>query len=97
MAKMWAGRTDGATEKLADDFNSSIHFDSRMYKQDITGSMAHAQMLSHKGIISGEEAQQLVEGLAGILEDLENGKADGKKVYLKFDDEGDVSELSDTK
>ena len=74
MAKMWAGRTDGATEKLADDFNSSIHFDSRMYKQDITGSMAHAQMLSHKGIISGEEAQQLVEGLAGILEDLENGK-----------------------
>ena len=74
MAKMWAGRTDGATEKLADDFNSSIHFDSRMYKQDITGSMAHAQMLSHKGIISGEEAQQLVEGLAGILEDLESGK-----------------------
>ena len=36
MAKMWAGRTDGATEKIADDFNSSIHFDSRMYRQDIT-------------------------------------------------------------
>ena len=42
MAKMWAGRTDGATEKIADDFNSSIHFDSRMYRQDITGSMTHA-------------------------------------------------------
>ena len=41
MAKMWAGRTDGATEKIADDFNSSISFDSRMYKQDIKGSMAH--------------------------------------------------------
>ena len=46
MAKMWAGRTDGVTEKLADDFNSSIHFDCRMYRQDITGSMVHAQMLA---------------------------------------------------
>ena len=39
MAKMWAGRTDGVTEKIADDFNSSIHFDSRMYRQDIKGRM----------------------------------------------------------
>ena len=52
MAKMWAGRTDGKTEKIADDFNSSIHFDSRMYRQDITGSMTHAAMLAAKGIIS---------------------------------------------
>ncbi len=74
MAKMWAGRTDGATEKLADDFNSSIHFDCRMYKQDITGSMAHAQMLASKGIITNAEAEQLVDGLASILEDLERGK-----------------------
>ena len=74
MAKMWAGRTDGATEKLADDFNSSIHFDCRMYKQDITGSMVHAGMLSSKGIITAAEAEQLTEGLAGILEDLESGK-----------------------
>ena len=73
MAKMWAGRTDGATEKLADDFNSSIHFDSRMYKQDITGSMAHAQMLAHRSIITQQEAQTLCDGLAGILEDLESG------------------------
>ena len=42
MEKMWAGRTDGHTDKLADDFNSSISYDSRMYRQDITGSMAHA-------------------------------------------------------
>ena len=50
MAKMWAGRTDGVTDKIADDFNSSISFDSRMYKQDITGSMAHAAMLAKRGI-----------------------------------------------
>ena len=73
MAKMWAGRTDGTTEKIADDFNSSIRFDSRMYREDITGSIAHAQMLSSKGIISAQEAETLTEGLAGILEDLENG------------------------
>ena len=73
MAKMWAGRTDGVTEKLADDFNSSIHFDSRMYKQDITGSMAHAAMLAKQGIIAPAEADALIEGLAGILADLESG------------------------
>ena len=74
MSKMWAGRTDGVTEKLADDFNSSIHFDCRMYKQDITGSMVHAQMLAKQGIISREDAQILVAGLADILGDLESGK-----------------------
>ena len=42
MEKMWAGRTDGVVSKIADDFNSSIHFDARMYRQDIKGSMAHA-------------------------------------------------------
>ena len=73
MAKMWAGRTDGATEKLADDFNSSIHFDCRMFRQDITGSMVHAQMLAAKGIISQAEADQLTDGLANILTDLESG------------------------
>ena len=62
MAKMWAGRTDGATEQIADDFNSSIHFDSRMYKQDITGSMVHAQMLAKQGIIAKEDAEKLTEG-----------------------------------
>jgi len=73
MAKMWAGRTDGATEKIADDFNSSIHFDCRMYKQDITGFMAHAAMLAAKGIISQSDADQLIDGLEGILTDLESG------------------------
>ena len=76
MAKMWAGRTDGATNQLADDFNSSIRFDSKMYKQDITGSMAHAAMLGAKGIIEGSEASLLIDGLSGILEDLESGRLD---------------------
>ena len=73
MAKMWAGRTDGVTEKIADDFNSSIHFDSRMYRQDITGSMAHAAMLAGKNIISQTDADQLIVGLEQILADLDSG------------------------
>ncbi|MBO5652920.1 MAG: argininosuccinate lyase [Clostridia bacterium] len=74
MAKMWAGRTDGKTDRIADDFNASIHFDCRMYKQDITGSMAHAAMLGEKGIITKAEADTLIDGLAGILADLDSGK-----------------------
>ncbi len=73
MAKMWAGRTDGTTEKIADDFNSSIRFDSRMYRQDITGSMAHAAMLSYKGIITSADADALIAGLEQILADLDSG------------------------
>lgn len=73
MAKMWAGRTDGKVDQIADDFNSSIHFDCRMYRQDIRGSMAHAAMLAKQGIISVKEGEELISGLAGILEDLENG------------------------
>ena len=73
MAKMWAGRTDGMTEKIADDFNSSIRFDSRMYRQDITGSMTHAAMLSYKGIISQADADTIIAGLEEILADIDNG------------------------
>ena len=51
MAKMWAGRNAGVTDSLADDFNSSIHFDKKMYRQDIQGSMAHTAMLVKQGII----------------------------------------------
>ena len=47
MAKLWAGRAEKETAQIADDFNSSLHFDCRMYRQDITGSMAHAAMLAH--------------------------------------------------
>ena len=73
MEKMWAGRFEKALDKLADDFNSSIHFDSRMYKQDITGSMVHAMMLSNKGIITRDEKKEILNGLSGILADIENG------------------------
>ncbi len=74
MAKMWAGRTDGNVDKLADDFNSSIHFDCRMYRQDITGSMAHAAMLAAKNIITQQDADTLIAGLEEILSDLDSGK-----------------------
>ena len=74
MAKMWAGRTDGNTNKLADDFNSSIRFDSKMYKQDIVGSMAHAKMLSKQGIISDDDADKIIDALEEILADLNSGK-----------------------
>jgi argininosuccinate lyase len=73
MEKMWAGRTAGKTDKTADDFNSSIRFDSRMYKQDIKGSMAHAAMLSLQGILTVEESDTLIAGLEGILKDLDSG------------------------
>ena len=74
MPKMWAGRTDGHTDQIADDFNSSIHFDSRMYRQDITGSMAHAAMLGAKGIITADEAETLIAGLEEVLKDIDSGK-----------------------
>ncbi|MCQ2455353.1 MAG: argininosuccinate lyase [Clostridia bacterium] len=73
MAKMWEGVTSGITDSLADDFNSSIGFDSRMYAEDIKGSMVHAEMLSNKGIIAQDEAEKIIEGLEGILSDIENG------------------------
>ncbi len=73
MDKMWAGRFSKALDAQADDFNSSIHFDSRMYRQDIQGSMAHATMLAAKNIISKEDLEQILTGLESILTDLENG------------------------
>ena len=73
MAKMWQGVTDGVTSKIADDFNSSISFDSRMYREDIAGSIAHAKMLAKQGIIAEDEKNAIIAGLFGILEDLESG------------------------
>ena len=74
MSKLWAGRTDGQTDRLADDFNSSIGFDCRMYRQDITGSMAHAAMLGATGILPKADADTLIDGLQTILDDLGSGK-----------------------
>ena len=71
---MWAGRTDGAVSAVADDFNSSLHFDKKMYRQDIRGSMEHALMLSAKGILKESEYEEIVNGLSSILADIESGK-----------------------
>ena len=74
MKKMWAGRTAGELNKIADKFNASIPFDKRLYRQDITGSIMHAEMLAAKGIIPAAAKDHIIEGLEGILEDLESGK-----------------------
>ena len=74
MDKMWAGRFQKTLDKEADDFNSSIHFDCRMYKQDITGSIVHAKMLGDRGIITDDEKAQIINGLSSILKDIENGR-----------------------
>ncbi len=73
MAKLWAGRTGENTAKVADDFNSSIAVDCRMYRQDITGSMAHAAMLAARNIISQADADAIIAGLEQILCDLDAG------------------------
>ena len=73
MEKMWAGRFSEALDKEADDFNSSISFDCKMYKEDIRGSMAHAMMLGARGIISESDVSEILSGLEGILSDLESG------------------------
>ena len=70
---MWAGRTAGEVNSLADSFNSSIGFDKRLFRQDINGSMAHAAMLSKQGIITSEEADTIICALDQILSDIESG------------------------
>ena len=72
--KLWGGRFSKATDHLVDDFHSSISFDQRLYEQDITGSIAHATMLGEQGIIPKEDADSIVEGLRGILQDARDGK-----------------------
>ena len=72
--KMWAGRFTKEADERVNDFNSSIKFDARMYRQDITGSIAHATMLGECGIIEKSESETIVKGLKGILEDIDSGK-----------------------
>ncbi|MBO5049093.1 MAG: argininosuccinate lyase [Oscillospiraceae bacterium] len=73
MSKLWEGRFSKALDSHADDFNSSIRIDSRMYKQDITGSMAHAAMLAAQGIIAEQDADAIIAELDAILQDIESG------------------------
>ena len=74
--KLWSGRFNKNTDSLMDDFNSSIHFDSRMYRQDIKGSAAHVRMLGKCGIIPADEAELIRTTLFEILEDIDNGKVE---------------------
>ncbi len=85
MAKMWAGRTEGLLNKDADDFNSSVSFDKRMYRQDIRGSVAHAEMLAKQGIITDGDAEKIIGGLKSILSDIESGSlniCDAEDVHM---------------
>lgn len=74
MGKLWGGRFTGTTDSLVYDFNASIAFDKRMYRQDITGSIVHARMLGRCGIIPAEDSEAIVKGLEEILSDIESGK-----------------------
>lgn len=71
--KLWTGRFQKELDKTTNDFNSSIRFDSRMYREDIEGSIAHATMLGQCGVIDPQESAAIVEGLKGILADIERG------------------------
>ena len=83
MAQLWGGRFNEKTDDSAYAFNASIGFDSRMYKEDITGSVAHAEMLKKQGIIDGESADLIIGGLKKIREDLDNGSL---KITAEYED-----------
>lgn len=87
--KLWAGRFQKQTDELVNSFNSSIGFDARLYKQDITGSMAHARMLASCGVISQADAQRICAGLQQILLDIEAGKiafsAENEDIHMNIE------------
>ena len=72
--KLWGGRFTKETNQLVQNFNESLSFDQKFYRQDIRGSLAHVRMLAKRGIISQEDGEAIVKGLTGILEDLDSGK-----------------------
>ena len=87
--KLWGGRFQKETDNLVNELNASISFDQRLYKEDITGSMAHAKMLGACGIISMEDVAAILEGLQSILEDVEAGKveftADNEDIHMNVE------------
>ena len=74
MAQLWGGRFTKETDQLVYNFNASISFDQKFYKQDITGSMAHVKMLAKQGILTEGERDQILAGLESILNDVTEGK-----------------------
>ncbi|MBP3559296.1 MAG: argininosuccinate lyase [Clostridia bacterium] len=91
MDKMWAGRFSKALDKEADDFNSSLHFDCKMFKQDIQGSIAHAQMLAKQGIITKNDCEEIIDGLSSILDDIIAGNltfdSDAEDIHMFIESE----------
>ena len=87
--KLWSGRFGKDTDALVNELNASISFDQRLYKEDITGSMAHAAMLADRGIISREDTDAIIQGLRGILADAEAGKiaftADNEDIHMNVE------------
>ena len=87
--KLWAGRFQKQTDELVNDFNASISFDQRLYKQDITGSMAHAQMLADCGILTAQDNEKIQQGLTELLAEIEAGKieftADNEDIHMNVE------------
>ena len=81
MAQLWGGRFTKETDQLVYNFNASLGFDQKLYRQDITGSMAHAAMLAKQGILTEQEKEEIHDGLKGILEDIESGKLEFSPEY----------------
>ncbi len=78
MEKMWSGRFSQSASSLLDDFNASIMFDRRLYREDIEGSLAHAAMLNAQGVLTMQELDAIRQGLAQVLEEIESGKFEWK-------------------
>ena len=72
--KLWGGRFTKETNQLVHNFNESLSFDRKFYRQDIRGSIAHVKMLARQGILTSEDEKAIIDGLTGILEDLDSGK-----------------------
>ncbi len=83
MADLWGGRFTKDTDRMVYEFNASINFDKKLYKQDIQGSMAHVKMLAKQNILTQEDKEVILEGLQGILEDVENGTL---VIDMKYED-----------
>ena len=81
MAQLWGGRFKKETDQLVYNFNASISFDKKFYRQDMEGSMAHVKMLAKQGILTEDERDQILAGLEGILEDVENGTLEISHAY----------------
>ena len=86
--KLWSGRFQKETDALVNDFNSSISFDQRMYREDIQGSLAHAKMLGDTGVIAQADTTAITQGLKDLLADIEAGKvefsADNEDIHMNI-------------